>query len=75
MDPGGLLVVIGLVFNPRSAKVAEFFTAAQGTDCRVLGCFEALQLGSDPEVLRVIATQYWDAGAERLYFFNDYRAF
>ena len=66
------LVIVGLGFNPFEAKVADFAAAASGTDCRILGCFEALRPVMDTEVLRAIAARYWDAGADGLYFFNFY---
>jgi len=66
------LVVVGLGFNPFAARIDDFAAAAQGTDCRILGCFEALRPVLDTEVLRAIAARYWDAGADGLYFFNFY---
>ncbi len=66
------LVIVGLGFNPFEARVAEFAAAAAGTDCRILGCFEALRPVMDTEVLRAIAARYWDEGADGLYFFNFY---
>lgn len=66
------IVVTGLGFNPFEAKVREFVNAAQGTNCQVLGCFEALRPVMDTEVLRAIAARYLDAGASGIYFFNFY---
>ena len=66
------LVTTGLGFNPFEARVAEFVEAAEGTPCRILGCFESLRPVMDTEVLRAIAARYWDEGASGLYFFNFY---
>jgi hypothetical protein len=64
------LVITGLGFNPFEARVAEFVRAAEGTRCRILGCYEALRPLMDTEVMRAIAARYWDAGASGFYFFN-----
>ena len=66
------IVITGLGFNPFEARVAEFVRAAEGTSCRILGCFEALRPLMDTRVLRAIAARYWDAGASGFYFFNFY---
>ena len=68
------IVVTGLGFNLFEAKVREFVSAAKGTNCQILGCFEALRPVMDTEVLRAIAARYWDAGASGIYFFNFHSA-
>ena len=55
-----------------AGEVADFVEAAAGTDCQVLGCFEALRPVVDTQVLRAMAARYWEAGADGLYFFNYY---
>jgi hypothetical protein len=66
------LVTVGLGFNPFEARIAQFVAAAEGTPCRILGCFEALRPVMDTEVLRAIAARYWSEGVDGLYFFNFY---
>ena len=66
------IVVTGLGFRPFEAKVAEFAEAAAGTDCQILGCFEALRPVVQTEILRAMAARYLDVGADGIYFFNFY---
>jgi hypothetical protein len=66
------IVITGLGFNPFNANVAGFVEAAEGTNCKILGCFEALRPVMDTEVLRAIAARYLDQGASGIYFFNFY---
>ena len=67
------IVVTGLGFRPFNARVGEFVKAAEGTDCKILGCFEALRPVVQTEILRAIAARYWDDGADGLYFFNYFK--
>lgn len=66
------ITIVGLGFNPFEAKVAEFVSVAEDTNCQILGCFEALRPVMDTEVLRAIAARYLGAGADGIYLFNFY---
>ena len=64
------LLIAGGGFIPFATPIEAFVEAAGGTSCRVFGCLEALRPLLDEEAMRAAAAQYWDAGADGLYFFN-----
>jgi hypothetical protein len=64
------IVIAGGGFIPFETRIDGFVQAATGTNCQILGCFEALAGLLDTEVLRAIAARYWDQGAQGIYFFN-----
>ena len=66
------ILIAGGGFIPFETPVASFVEAAEGTGCRVLGCFEALSPMLNRETMRAVAARYWAAGVDGLYFFNYY---
>ena len=66
------LLIAGGGFIPFEAPIREFVEVAQGTGCRIYGCFEGLRPLLDEEMLRAVAARYWNAGVDGLYFFNYY---
>ena len=64
------VVVAGGGFMPFEMPIQEFLAAAAGTDCQVYGSLEALRWSVDEEVLRALATRFWDAGVDGIYLFN-----
>jgi len=64
------MVAAGGGFMPFEMPVREFVEAANGTDCRIYGSLEALRWALDEEVLRALATRFWDAGVDGIYLFN-----
>lgn len=65
-------VAAGGGFIPFETPIEEFVAAAEGTDCRVYGSFEALRPCVDEGALRALAARWWDAGVDGLYLFNYY---
>ena len=68
----GLLnqLIAGGGFIPFTMPIRSFVEAAQGTCCKVFGCFEALRPTLDEDVMQAMAARYWEAGVDGLYFFN-----
>ena len=64
------IVAAGGGFIPFEQPIREFVQAADGTDCQILGSFEALRWALDEEVLRALAARFWDAGVDGFYLFN-----
>ena len=64
------LVAAGGGFIPFEQPIREFVVAAEGTDCQILGSFEALRWMLDEEALRALAARFWDAGVDGFYLFN-----
>ena len=66
------LLIAGGGFIPFTMPIRSFVDAAQGTPCKVFGCFEALRPTLDEDVMQALAARYWEAGVDGLYFFNYY---
>ena len=64
------LLIAGGGFIPFAMPIRAFVEAAQGTACKVFGCFEALRPTLDEDVMQAMAARYWEAGVDGLYFFN-----
>ena len=64
------IVIAGGGFVPFETPLEEFVEAARGTDCRIYGCIERLRPTENDDVVRAIASRYWDAGASGIYLFN-----
>ena len=68
------VVAAGGGFIPFEQPIREFVEAAAGTDCQILGSFEALRWALDEDVLRALATRFWGAGVDGFYLFNYFNA-
>ncbi len=66
------MLIAGGGFIPFEMPIREWVRAAEGTDCKIYGCFEALRPLLDEKLLRALALRYWEAGVDGLYFFNFY---
>ena len=66
------LLIAGGGFIPFTMPIRSFVEAAQGTPCRVYGCFEGLRPLLDEDAMQALAARYWEAGVDGLYFFNYY---
>ena len=66
------LLIAGGGFIPFTMPIRSFVEAARGTPCRVFGCFEGLRPLLEEDAMRALATRYWAAGVDGLYFFNYY---
>ncbi len=64
------MVAAGGGFIPFEQPIRQFVAATEGTDCQILGSFEALRWALDEEVLRALAARFWDAGVDGFYLFN-----
>jgi hypothetical protein len=64
------IVIAGGGFVPFETPIEEFVEAARDTDCRIYGCIERLRPTENDDVVRAIASRYWDAGASGIYLFN-----
>ena len=64
------IVVAGGGFMPFDMPIQEFVEVARGAYCRVYGCLEYLRPTQDDEVVRGVASRYWSAGVDGLYFMN-----
>ncbi len=66
------MLIAGGGFIPFEMPIREWVEAAEGTGCKIYGCFEALRPFLDEKLLRALALRYWEAGVDGLYFFNYY---
>lgn len=64
------IVAAGGGFIPFEMPIGEFVETARNSDVRIFGSLEALRWALDEEVLRALASKFWDAGADGIYFFN-----
>lgn len=66
------MLVAGGGFIPFEMPIREWVATAEGTDCRIYGCFEGLRPLLNEKSLKALALRYWEAGVDGLYFFNYY---
>ena len=64
------IVTVGGGFIPFEAKTEEFVEASKSNDCLVYGCIEHLRPAVDEQVIRAIATRFWNAGVAGIHLFN-----
>ena len=66
------MLIAGGGFIPFEMPIREWVEAADGTGCRIYGCFEGLRPLLNEKSLKALALRYWEAGVDGLYFFNYY---
>ena len=66
------MLIAGGGFIPFEMPIREWVETADGTGCRIYGCFEGLRPLLNKKSLRALALRYWEAGVDGLYFFNYY---
>ena len=66
------MLIAGGGFIPFEMPIREWVETAQGTGCKIYGCFEGLRPLLNEESLKALALRYWEAGVDGLYFFNYY---
>ena len=66
------IVIAGAGFVPFETPIAEFVEAAGDSGCQVYGCVENLRPAVDDEIIRAIASHFWESGASGIYLFNFY---
>ena len=64
------VLIAGGGFRPFEMPIREFVEAAEGTNCQVYGCLEALRPTVDRLTMRAVAARYWSSGVDGLYLFN-----
>ncbi|MYE88298.1 hypothetical protein F4X33_04800 [Candidatus Poribacteria bacterium] len=66
------MLIAGGGFIPFEMPISEWVETAQGTGCKIYGCFEGLRPLLNEKSLKALALRYWEAGVDGLYFFNYY---
>ena len=66
------MLIAGGGFIPFEMPIREWVRTAEGTGCKIYGCFEGLRPLLNEESLKALALRYWEAGVDGLYFFNYY---
>lgn len=66
------MLIAGGGFIPFEMPIREWTETAEGTGCKIYGCFEGLRPLLNEKSLRALALRYWDAGVNGIYFFNYY---
>ena len=66
------MLIAGGGFIPFEMPIREWVATAEGTDCKIYGCFEGLRPLLNEKSLKALALRYWEAGVDGIYFFNYY---
>ena len=66
------MLIAGGGFIPFEMPIREWVETAEGTGCKIYGCFEGLRPLLEEKALKALALRYWEAGVDGIYFFNFY---
>jgi hypothetical protein len=66
------MLIAGGGFIPFEMPIRDWVEIAEGTGCKIYGCFEGLRPLLNEKSLRALALRYWEAGVDGIYFFNYY---
>ena len=66
------MLIAGGGFIPFEMPIREWVATAEGTGCKIYGCFEGLRPLLNEKSLKALALRYWAAGVDGIYFFNYY---
>lgn len=66
------MLIAGGGFIPFEMPIREWVETAEGTGCKIYGCFEGLRPLLEERALKALALRYWEAGVDGIYFFNFY---
>ena len=66
------MLIAGGGFIPFEMPIRDWVETAEGTGCKIYGCFEGLRPLLNEKSLKALAIRYWEAGVDGIYFFNYY---